>query len=67
MEFPKELMKGMNGSRWQGMLPLINVTFKGEEENNRRQFVIIDLIKLTKFNKIINVPGYGCSIITIKH
>jgi len=66
MELPKEIMKGMDGRRWKGMEPSISRTLKGEEENHIRKLFIIDIIRFKKFKKIINVLGYGCSILTIK-
>jgi len=66
MKLLKEMMKGMDGSRWKGMAPSINMTFNGEGENNKNKLFIIDFVRFTKFKKIINVLDYGCSILTIK-
>lgn len=67
MKLPKEMMKGMNGSRWKGMAPSINMNSKGNEETYTRKLFIIDFIRFTKFRNIINILGYGCSILTIKY
>ena len=67
MELSEEMMKGMDGSRLQVMAPSISTNLKGEEENKTRKLLIIDIVKFIKFKKIINMLGYGCSILTIKN
>jgi len=66
MKVPEEMMKIMDGSNWKGMTPSIHKTFKGEEEKRTRKLFIIDFVRFTKFMKIRNVLGYGCSILTIE-
>lgn len=66
MELLEESEKGMDGSRWQGMTPLISTTLKGEEEGYANKLINIDFMRFTEMKKIRNVLGYGHSVLTIK-
>jgi len=66
MQLLKEREKGMDESMWQGRTPLISTTFKGKKEKNTRRLFIIDFKRMENLKKIINVLGYGCSVLTIK-
>lgn len=66
MELRDESEKGMDGSRWQGLTPLISTTLQREEEEYVNKLITIDFMRFTEMKKIINVLSYGCSFLTVK-
>jgi len=48
------------------MTPPINMTFKGEEEKYAKKLFTINFMRFAEMKKIINVLGYGRSVLTIK-
>jgi len=42
------------------------MTFKGEEEEYTKKLITIDFMRFIEIKKIINVLGYGRSVLTVK-
>jgi len=45
---------------------LIRTTFNGEEEKYINKLITIDFMRFIEMKKIINVLGYGRSVLTVK-
>ena len=62
----EERKKGMDGSMWHGMTPIISMNFKSEEEKYTNKLFTINFMGFTEMEKIINVLGYERSVLIVK-